>query len=459
MKKLKPLFTPKSIAVIGASRNKNSVGYGILYNLLHGGVYHTLFNHPFKGMVYAINPYANKILGLKCYDSIKDIKERIDLAVIAVKANLVPKIIKECSEKKVKALIIISAGFAELNDEGKMLQAKICSIIKNSNMVLVGPNCLGIINTNKNLNASFAPAMPPKGPVSFISQSGALADSVIDWAIEKYYGLSKVISYGNAACLNINDFLLYLSKDKHTKAIAIYIESIKDGRKFMRIAKNIKKPIIVLKAGRTEKALKAVSSHTGNLAGSYQVYKVAFEQSNVYLADSVNELFNIAWVQATQPKLKSNSIAIITNGGGAGILAADACIFNNLKLAKLNKRFIKKLSRNKLMHPAWSRNNPIDLVGDALPSRYEIAINETLKQKNVAGLMVIQTLQTMTDPVANAKIIVKAKQQFPKKPIIAVYMGGKFTKPGKVYLKAHKVPVYNDINKATIAMKSLITNY
>lgn len=451
---MKELFEPKSVAVIGASRNKLNVGHGVLYNLIYGGFFKTKFNKPFKGKIYPVNPKAKKILGLDCYASVKDVKAEVDLAVIAVNAKIVPLVIKECVDKKVKALIVISAGFGELGEKGKKLQAEIAALVKSANIPLVGPNCLGIINPHFNLNASFAPAMPPKGSIGFISQSGALADSVIDWALEKKYGFSKLISYGNAAVLDLNDFISYLDKDKDTKAIAIYVESIRNGKEFMKIAKSVKKPIVVIKAGKTEQGVKAVSSHTGSLAGSYEVYKAAFKQSGVHLVENVEELFEAAKVLSLLPKLKDNKIAIITNGGGAGVLTADYCFENGLMLPKLSNETISRLEG--YMHPAWSRSNPIDLVGDALPERYNEAMFRVLKQKDVNGLIVIQTLQTMTDPVENAKAIIAAKKHFSDKPIIVVYMGGMFTKEGREYLEEHSVPVFNDPEKAVKAMKALV---
>ena len=456
MKDLKYLFEPKSIAVIGASRDENSVGYGILANLLRGGVFSTRHNEPFRGNVYPINPNAGEILGLQCYASISAVREKVDVAIIAVKSKIVPVVMKECVQKNVKAIIIISSGFAEFDDEGKKLQEEVLAIAKKSSIPVLGPNCLGVINTNSCLNASFAPAMPPKGEISFISQSGALADSIIDWALWKNYGFSKIISYGNAADIDLPDLIEYLNADKATKAIAIYVESIRDGRKFMAAAKQCTKPVVIMKAGKTEFGLEAALSHTGNIATSYEIYKAAFRQSGVHVADNVDELFEAAQVMAYQPRLKENGIAIITNGGGCGVITADNCIENGLTLSPLSPETLKALDASGKMHPAYSRRNPLDIVGDALPGRYEVAINTLLKQKDIHGAIVVQTLQTMTQPLENAKIIVAAKEKFRDKPITAVFMGGKFTRMGKMYLEAHKVPVSAYPLKAVLAMKALL---
>lgn len=454
--KLDSFFKPASVAIIGASRDEKSVGHGILANLAKGGMFATRHNESFKGYIYPVNPNADEILGIKCYRSILGIQDNVELAVIAVKAAIVPSVMKDCVKKKVKAVIIISSGFGEFNEEGKKLQEEAISIAKKAGIPVLGPNCLGLVNPHASLNASFAPATPPKGEIGFISQSGALADSIIDWALWKNYGFSKLVSYGNAADIGITDLIEYFDSDKETKAIAVYAESIPRGREFMRIASKAKKPIVILKAGQHETGMKAAKSHTGNLAGSYEVYKAAFRQSKVHEVQNVDELFEAAQVMAYQSRLKGNNIAIVTNGGGCGVITADNCFQEGLNLAVLNESTLKVLDSSGKMHPAYSRSNPLDIVGDALPERYEAAINAVLQQKDVYGLIVIETLQTMTDPIENAKVILKAKEKFKDKPIVAVFMGGKFTRMGKLFLEAHKIPVYAYPMKAVLAMKALL---
>ncbi|MBD3249706.1 hypothetical protein GF336_06700 [Candidatus Woesearchaeota archaeon] len=455
---LEKLFKPKSVAVIGASRDPDSVGHGILKNLVRGCVFQAEFCRPFKGRIYAVNPKASSILNTRSFPSIKDIEEDLDLAVIAVPAKIVSSVMKDCAEKKVKAIILISAGFAELGEKGKKLQDEITSIAEKANISLVGPNCLGIIRPSANLNASFAPSMPPEGNIAFVSQSGAIADSIIDWAIENRYGFSNLISYGNKAMLDETDFLEWLDKDEKTKTVALYIEGMKDGRKFMEAAKKVsmKKPIVALKSGMTEKGAKAASSHTGSLAGSYNVYKAAFKQSGVFLASTIEELFDISKALANQPPAKKNSIAIITNGGGCGVLCADYCSKLGVNLPDLKDSTIKKLDKTKKMHPAYSKSNPLDIIGDALPETYEAAVNTLLQEDYISGLIVIQTLQTMTNPEKNAMILIEARKKFPDKPIICTYMGGKFSRKSIFMLEAHKIPDYNDVSKAAKAMKALI---
>lgn len=449
---MKHFFYPKNVAVVGASRRPHTVGHDIVKNLLDGGVLKTKFNRPYKGRLYLVNPNADQVLGIKCYNSLLKIKNKIDLVIIAVPANIVPKIVKDCIKKRVKAVIIISAGFAETGLGGKELQDHISLLLKKAKIPLLGPNCLGVINTQI-MNASFAPTTPPKGKVAFITQSGALADSVVDWAVEQKFGFSKIISVGNSANLDVGDFIDYLAKDKETKTIAIYLEALKNGRGFIKSAQKCKKPIIVLKGGKTENGKTAVSSHTGSLAGNYEIYKAAFHQAKVLLVSSIEELFESARLLAKYKRIKNN-IAIITNGGGCGVLAADIFQELEINLAKLSKKTLNKIEGK--MHPAYSRKNPLDIVGDASSFKYDAALNAVLSQKNISGIIVLQTLQTMTNPIENAKVIIKASKKFPKKPIISVFMGGTFTKKGKHFLEAHNLPVYNFPKEGGLAIKSLI---
>jgi acetate---CoA ligase (ADP-forming) len=460
-KNLDGLFKPKNVAIIGASRDHNSVGYGILRNLNSGCVFQCKYCKPFLGNLYPVNPYAEKVQGIKSYASILRIEEDVDLAIISVPAKIVPMVMEECVEKKVKAMIIVSAGFAEIGEEGKRLQEKVAEIAKKSKIPVLGPNCLGVIRPSSNLNASFAPAMPPQGNISFISQSGALADSIIDWSIEARYGFSTVVSYGNRADLDVVDFLEYFADDEETKVITMYIEGLKDGKRFMEVAERVskKKPIIALKAGRSEFGKEAISTHTGSLAGSYKVYEAAFKQAGVILADNVEEMFDIAKALAYQPPCKSNNIAIISNAGGPGVLATDYCGVFGINLPELKKSTINKLDKSEVMHKAYSRRNPLDLVGDALPERYKIAVNTLLSENYIDGLIIIQTLQTMTDPEEDAKVIIEAQKEYPDKPIICTYMGGHFTRAGIKLLEKNSIPDYNDPKKAVIAIKALINRY
>lgn len=451
-------FRPRAVAVIGASRDELAAGHGVFKSLLRGGVFDSPTNKPFKGNVYPVNIKADEILGVKCHKNITEIEEPIDLAVIVVPAKIVPNIIELCAKKGVKAVIVISAGFGELGEEGEKLQREMVDVADKTGIRIIGPNCLGIMRPSDSLNASFGPCMPLEGNVAFFSQSGALVDSIIDWSLEKDYGFSSIISYGNSADLDVCDFIEWAAKDEKTKSIALYIEGLKDGKRFIDVAKKVSKikPIVALKSGKSESGSKAVSSHTGSLAGSARIYEAAFLKAGVSSANSVEELFDLAKVLADMPATDKNSIAIITNGGGAGVLCTDHCEKFGIDLVELSEKTLVKLDESGTMHPAYSRRNPLDIVGDATSERYEVAITTVLEDNSVGGIIVIQTLQTMTDSVRNAKAVVTAHKNFPDKPIVACFMGGKFSKKGTDILLENHIPQYNSPYEAAKVMKALI---
>jgi len=424
---LQEIFNPQSVAIIGANDRPGSVGLGLVKNLLEGKK---------QRKVFLVNPYLKKILGLRTYPRILDVKEEIDLAIIAVKAHIVPNVLKECTQKKVKGVIVISSGFSETGKQGEKLERKIKAIIKNSQTRLIGPNCLGIIRPSFNLNASFAPATPNKGEVAFLSQSGALIDALIDKSLEGNLGFSIVISYGNEADLSLVDFLEFLENDEETNAIVIYLEGLKKTREFFELSYQIsqKKPVVVLKGGRTREGEKAVKSHTASLAGSYEIFSGACQQFNLIEADTIEELFDFAKALAWQPRIK-NQIAVVSNAGGGVVLASDYSQELNLNLIETR-----------------------DIIGDADSQRYEEAIFSLLKKKNISGMLVIQTLQIMTDPIENAKIIIRAKKAFPGKTIITCFLGGKLSKRGVDLLEKNKIPNYPDVKRALKALKILIKN-
>jgi len=452
------LFNPTSIALIGASRDAESVGHAIMRNLTIGCVHRCEYCRPFLGKIFPVNPFATEILGMACYPSILKIAEPVDLAIVAVPHSIVLKAVDECIKKKVKSVIIISAGFGESGEEGKKLQDKVVERLENARIPMLGPNCLGLIRPAQNLNASFGPSMPPKGGVAFVSQSGALADSIIDWSIQARYGLSALISYGNKAMLDCNDFFGYLANDPETKSVALYVEGINDGQEFFKALKALvsKKPVVVLKGGRTSSGVKAAATHTASLAGDAAVFKAAVAQAGAFFAENVEELFDVAKVLAEQPACKGNGIAVITNGGGCGVICSDYCDELGINLPQLDKTVLKTFDSSGIMHPAYSRRNPLDIVGDALPNRYELAVNTLLKEPYVHGLIVIQTLQAMTNSVLNAKAIVDAHKLFQDKPIVSCFMGGRFSRKGMQYLDNMHIPDFNDIRKAAVAMKALI---
>lgn len=447
MANLEKIFNPQTIAVVGATDRKGSVGLGLCQNLLQSQVRRKLF---------FVNPYRQKVFGQRTYELITDIKESIDLAVIAVPAKIVPHIVNQAILKRVGGIIIISAGFGESGKTGRFLEEKISEAVKKARIPLLGPNCLGLIRPAIGLNASFAPAMPPVGEIAFVSQSGALIDSVIDQSFLENYGFSTIISYGNEAGSGLADFLLWLKDDRQTKAIALYVENIKQGREFIKAARQAvkQKPIVVLKAGQTQAGSRAIVSHTGNLVGLPQIYSAAFQQTGIFEVNTLEALFDVAKALAWQPRIE-NSIGIITNGGGAGVLAADYAEQRRVRLAKLSQSTIKRLEQSKSMSLGYSRTNPLDLVGDALAQRYEAAVKAMLSQNDIGGLLVIQTLQIMTESEKNARILIKVKNKWPHKAIIACFLGGKLTKPAIDLLEKNKIPNYSDPARAVRALKAL----
>ncbi len=456
-RELKCFFKPEGVAVIGASRNPEKLGYQVVKNLLEGGVVPLPHLKGYPGKVFPVNPKGGEILNLKCYPRVTEIPEKVDLAIICVPAKLVPRAVRDCAQKGVKGINIISAGFGEAGEEGEKLQEEFLKVAKEAKMRIAGPNCLGILYPPNHLNASFGGFLPFSGKVGFISQSGALMDSVIDWSIKEEYGFSTMISYGNKSDLDAPDFLAWASRDTYTKAIALYIEGINDGRYFLEVAKKVSliKPIIALKAGKTSAGTKAASSHTGSLAGSYQIYKGAFKQSGVIIADTLTQMFDMAKALAFQSPCKGNRVAIVTNGGGNGVLCADYCEELGLKLPQPSKELIEELDKSGRMHPAWSRGNPLDVVGDAGPERYEVALEAVMSSDVYDGVIVIQTLQTTTRPVEDAKIVVEMQKKY-KKPVIAAFVGGMITEPGVKYLEEHNIPNYNDMDRAAKSMWALI---
>ncbi|HEV8290081.1 MAG TPA: CoA-binding protein [Candidatus Norongarragalinales archaeon] len=458
MRNLEGLMNPKSVAVIGASREEKSVGWALLKSLVHGCVYDNKYCKPFPGEVYPVNPFAVRILGKQSYKNVNAIPGSVDLAVIAVPAKVVANVVRDCVKKKVKAITLISAGFAEAGPQGKKLQDEITAICKKAGIPLLGPNNLGIIRPSIHLNATFAYSVPPAGGVAMITQSGALADSVIDWAIKEGYAFSTMVSLGNKADLDENDFLEWCLQDKDTKAITLYLEDVKNGKRFLETAKKVTKtkPIVLLKGGRTNAGTKAAISHTAALASDYAVLKAACKQSGVILASSLEEMFDKARALAYLPRARQNAVAIITNGGGAGVLCADACEENGVNIVPLQPQTIKKLDASGVMHPAWSRSNPLDIIGDSTQKRYEVAMDAVLSEPYIQGLIVIQVLQNITDPVGNADAIIKASRKHPEKPVIAVFLGGKTIAEAIRYLQKNGIPDYDDPNKAALAMAALV---
>ena len=452
MNQLDYFFYPKHIAVIGASGQPDSIGRAIFENFNS-----KLCIGDFCKEAYPVNPNHSTILGRKSYASIKDIEGSIDLAVIVVPAKAVPKVMRECVEKKVKAAIIISAGFSEIGE--KKLTAELQAIIDNNpGTRVIGPNCFGLFVADTGLDTTFAEKqkmnLPRSGSVAFMSQSGALGIAVLDWMSTQEFGLSKFISYGNAMDVDEAELLDYLSKDSDTKVISIYIEGVKEGRKFMEIAKktSMKKPVVVLKGGVTEETHSATASHTGSLAGSAQVYEALFRQTGIIQAHDLIELFVLSKILANAPLTKGKRVLIITNGGGYGIVTADQAIQNGLELASISKNNAEKL--RKAFPETVTIRNPLDLVGDADEKRYKIALEAGLKEDNVDMIMVLVLFNT---PAIDKHIVeeITRLRRKAKKPVIVVAIGSKYTAERKAELEKGGVVTFNYPFTAAVALKGL----
>ena len=444
---IRPILSPESIAVIGASRRSGAVGNRIVKNILESG---------FKGPIYPINPKADKIHGLKCYPSILKVEGDVDLAVVAVPARIVPEVVEEAGIKGVKGLIVISAGFREIGEEGAKLEKEVLTLCRKYGMRMVGPNCLGVINTSVPMNTTFASSQPIPGSIAFLSQSGALCTAVIDWAPKEGLGFSVIVSLGNSADLNVVDFIEALKEDENTRVIACYIEGISEGDRFVKVVGEVsrKKPVVILKAGLTSMGIRAVSSHTGSMAGSAVAYSTVFKRIGVVQVDSVEELFNYARAFASQPIPEGRGLAILTNAGGPGILATDSCEKSGLRLAWLSQETIEKL--RSILPEQASIINPVDVLGDASAERYKQALQILLDDSGVNSVIVILTPQAVTQPVETAKVISEVYRSNPKKPILAVFMGGETVAEAVEILRDNGIPVYEFPEEAVKTVEGMV---
>ncbi len=443
---LDALFAPKSVAVIGASNREGSVGRAVFTNILL---------NEYAGTVYPVNPKDRSISGVRAYPSIADLPESVDLAVIIVPAAAVPTVTDQCGKKGVKGLIVISAGFKEVGEEGAGLERQVFSIAQKYSMRLVGPNCLGAMNTDSavRLNASFASQMPLQGSIAFASQSGALGEAVIDYAAGESIGFSKFISVGNKADVNENDVLEYLGADPQTKVILLYIEDIVDGRKFVDTVTRVteKKPVIAVKAGVSPEGAKAASSHTGALAGSDEAYNAILRQSGVIRVESIIDLFDYARAFAKQPTPRGNRVAIITNGGGPGIMATDASVRYGLQISQLSEATRAKLRAGLPKEAAV--NNPIDLIGDAQADRYALALG-ALEDENVDCGLVLLTPQAMVDLKKVAETIVSVGPSTGK-TILTSILGLTDITPAVEVLESNNIPHYIFPESAVRALSAM----
>ncbi len=430
---LAALFRPRSVAVIGATDREGSVGRGVLWNLI---------SHPFGGTVYPVNTKRPSVLGIRAHGSVGDLPEPVDLAVIATPAATVPDLVEECAAAGVKGVIVLSAGFREVGPAGSDLEARIRDGLRRSGMRLVGPNCLGLMNPRLGLNATFAATIAQPGHVGFLSQSGAICTAVLDWSLRENVGFSAFVSMGSMLDVDWGDLITYLGDDPDTHSIVIYMESIGDPRSFLSAAREVAltKPIVVIKAGRTPEAAQAAASHTGALTGSDAVLDAAFRRCGVLRVDRIADLFDLAEVLAKQRhRPQGPRLTILTNAGGPGVLATDALVRHGGVLAKLAGPTLAALDA--VLPGNWSRANPIDILGDADPDRYEQAIRCALDDPGSDGLLVVLSPQAMTDPTATAARLV-ALAQGTTKPLLASWMGGQEVDEGERLLNAAGIATY-----------------
>jgi acetyl coenzyme A synthetase (ADP forming)-like protein len=445
---LDPFFNPRSVAVIGASTNPNKLGYAVLDNLVNGGYLTD------ERRVYPINPKAETILDLLTYPSVNAVAEPIDLAVLVIPYSSVPEALRTCGEKGIPAAIVISAGFREAGMEGLQRERELVEIAKQYNIRLIGPNCLGVIDTVTPLNASFSAGLPPSGPMDFMSQSGALGTAILDWAQAGKLGLNRFVSLGNKADVSETDLLRAWADDDSSRVILCYTEGLPDGQEFIRVAREVskKKPIITLKSGTTQAGSRAVSSHTGSLAGSEQAYQAAFRQAGVLRAHSLQDLFDNALAFGYLPQLRGDRIAIVTNAGGPGILATDALERAGMKLARFEPQRIQALEQ--FLPDAASAANPVDVLGDARADRYRFAIEQVAADPNVDGVMVILTPQAMTEIGETAEVVAEVASQVDI-PVMTCFMGEARVEQGATVLEAHKVPNFAFPERAAMVFKAM----
>ena len=443
---LEPLFNPTSVAVLGASDDTQTVGGRLFSNLLHQG---------FSGTVYPVNPKHERVGAKACYPSLSAIRNQIDLAVIATPSETVADIIRECGDCDIPAAVVLSAGFGETGARGKRTESRLAEVARQSGVRFIGPNCLGVMRPDIGMNATFLSSSAPAGRLALVSQSGALCAAIVDWAEPNNLGLSSIVSLGNATDIGFGDVLDYLSVDSKTDAILLYVEGIRDARSFMsglRVAARVK-PVIVLKAGRHEHGTRAASTHSGALIGSDEVFDAALERAGVVRAMSFGQLFAAAEILATEKRTKGNRVAIITNGGGAGVLAADRAEDLSMEMPKPTDEAMATL--DKILPGHWSHANPIDILGDADAAIYRQVIELALKDKNNDGVIVMLTPQAMSEPDAVANAVIEAIASHRAKPLLACFMGQTQVAEARRKISAKGIPDFTTPERAVDAFSYL----
>jgi acetyl coenzyme A synthetase (ADP forming)-like protein len=443
---MKELFEPSCIAIIGAAREETKIGHIVLKNLINSG---------FSGKLVPINPKAVDVLGLKCFGSILEVPETVDLAVICIPNEYVPKVVDDCGKKGLKAVIIISAGFKEMGKEGAELEREVAEIRQRYDMRILGPNCLGVINTHVKMNATFTRNYPRSGSIAITSQSGAICSTLLDWSSEVKVGFSKFISVGNKVDIDEADLLEYLRDDPYTKVIGLYIEGTERGVNFMKQASltSMSKPVIVLKSGRTSSGAKAASSHTGALSGSDKVYEAALSQSGTIRVTSLEELFDLLLIFSSIPSITSGGVAIVTNAGGLGVLAADSCGDYGLNMVTFAPETVQKLKSN--LPEEANLYNPVDVIGDADAARYEFAIRTVMDDPNVSSVLVLLAPTDRVDITSVANLLASFADR-PIKPMIATFVGGKDAMKGVQILRQAGIPHYESPDRSVRALSAMM---
>jgi acetyl coenzyme A synthetase (ADP forming)-like protein len=448
---LSVLFAPRSVAVIGATNRIGSVGQAVFANV---------FKHGYGGVVYPVNPKALSVMSVRAFPSVLDIPDEVDLSIIIVPSDLVPGVMEECGQKGIKAAIVITAGFKELGGAGADREQAVLAATRQNGIRLLGPNCLGIINTDPqvSLNGSFARLMPRTGNIALVSQSGAVGVAALEYAQGEKIGLSKFVSVGNKADLNENDFLAYLKDDPQTDVILFYLEDLSDPKRFFQLARQItgeagnKKPILAIKSGRTAAGARAASSHTGALAGSDQAYDALFAQCGVLRVESLEELFDYALAFSSQPIPQGNRVAIVTNAGGLGIMTTDAAVRYGLEIAEFDESTVARLKAG--LPPAANIHNPVDVLGDAREDRYRVALEGVLADANVDGVIVISTPQLMTNLAAIASTVAEVAPAYRKPTLVCQMALGEIEETLAIWSRAH-LPHYHFPEEAARSMGAM----
>lgn len=448
IRNLARIFAPQSVAVVGASTRESSVGHSVLKNLTATA----------SLRVYPVNPKHRQLGDLSCWPSVGELPETVDLAVICTPAATVPDIVRQCGERDIRGIVILSAGFRETGQAGSELEAAVKSAAGEfPGTRMLGPNCLGFLAPHANLNVSFVDQLPPAGNVAFISQSGALCSAVLDWAAQEQVGFSYVISLGNALDVGVADLLDYLAADRWTESVVLYVESISEARRFMSAARAFtrNKPIIAYKAGRFAEAAKAAASHTGALAGVDSVYEAAFARAGIVRVFEIDDLFDCAELLSRRRSVRGSRLAIVSNAGGPGVMATDSLMARQGTLAKLSDETLHALNQH--LPPSWSHNNPVDIIGDATPDRFRAAVSAVLSDPGVDGLLVILSPQAMTDPTASALAVIEAAE-LSTKPVLTSWMGGARVAPGIELMSRAGLPTYSSPEKAVRAFTYLVAH-